>query len=127
MNIPSTASDMLRQLAATPDAPEPPRLTSSSWQTDGYTPPADFNPYYDTPLPDHPQAEAIRRITAALREAERERQAAREAKIRALIRDHLLLKKMLAEPTPDERPPIKECEPGKPLRWLWSDSLLGGV
>lgn len=106
MNLDRPITEILQELASGPDAPEPPPLTSSLWEP--YNGP--YDPAYDvTPL--DPQSEAIRRLTAALRAAERERQAEREARIRQIVRDYCLLRRLLAEVTPAELPPVRECAP----------------
>jgi hypothetical protein len=121
MNLDRPIDAILADLAAAPDAPEPAKGETvsplapapSSW-LDYSAPPGDPLEWL-RPEPTDPQAEAIRRIVAALREAERQRQAEREQRIRQIVRDHLLLRRLLAEPTPEERrsrpmgPPV---EPG---------------
>jgi hypothetical protein len=121
-----TASDLLRALTNSDTAPEPP---APSYDT-GYIEPAPYDPLYD-PGPVDPVQEAVRRADAAVRA----HQAAREARIRALVRQHLqaerdarLLRVLLAGPTPEERAaqPVKPCDPARPLRFDYRGPL-GGV
>lgn len=104
MNVPNTASALLAQLTSSATAPEPAAPSWPSWSTDG---PNSDPLFYE---PTDPQAEAIRRIVAALRETERQRQAERESRIRQIVRDHMLLRRLLKAPTPAELPPPPLCD-----------------
>jgi hypothetical protein len=126
MEIPTTGTELLRQLAATPDAPEP--LAPCSDVGEPYHGPHD--PSYDREPPD-PLQVAIRLAEEAVAQQAR----AREAHLRALVRaeqqrqrDLRTLAQLLTSPTPEELAarPVPPCEPGRPLRFDYRGPM-GGV
>ena len=102
-----TLTPWLRALDIPADLPAAP-LTSSAWEP--YDGP--YDPAYDVaPL------DPTDRFTQALLRARAAVQASQEARTRRLIRDELLLRRLMAQATPQERPPVRECAAGPGLRW----------
>lgn len=66
---------------------------------------------------DFPEANATDRLTQALLRARAAFQASQETRVRQIVRDYTLLKKLITAPTDAERPPVRECAPGKAMRW----------
>lgn len=126
LDLPATASALLAELATAADTPEPSAFSlDPSWPdyaTDG---PGDGALYDAPPLTRLTPAQlavvvemmaedrAQKRVRVLL--AERAEQAAQE---RAT-----LLARLLETPTPQEREPVKECRPGKALRWNYLGML----
>ena len=102
--------DTLTPWLAALDIPaELPAAPAYDWLTDATD---GYDASYDLPPLDPTD-----RFTQALLRARAAVQASQEARTRRLIRDELLLRRLMAQATPQEQPPVRECEPGPGLRW----------
>lgn len=100
ITIPDTATGLLRALDAAPDAPEP-----DAWYFDGPAPEIDYSA---APV------EWNERLVAELA-VRLAKQIAKADAAAALAASRATLERLLAAPTPAERPPIKEGPAGP--RW----------
>lgn len=120
MTMPTTATELLAALAASPDAPEPTPPPPASWP-DLDAPARDPNQALaEWLLADAPPADAMTEARRRIADAAQAVRAASEARVRALVRNELLLRRLLASPTDAERlaarGPIPTCDAYGPMR-----------